>query len=222
MSNDDVTMSHDDISATTGDPFDGIDTASEITEQTGVVSEFTMEKEAANQVATGIEEAIKEDEVVTGEAGEKAASVKLSPEELKARAQKMAGQAKAVSSRVIESAKSYEQVRKRIYWAHMQICLCIVNSGLIDRSWRGSCFETELIPGINLCTHIISHTWFLPFCSTGASPRRQGEGQGPAGQGLRGRQGASMHISRRQGRRGRGCHRRHGGCQGVSEEIRWA
>ena len=115
MSNDDVTMSHDDISATTGDPFDGIDTASEITEQTGVVSEFTMEKEAANQVATGIEEAIKEDEVVTGEAGEKAASVKLSPEELKARAQQMAGQAKAVSSRVIESAKSYEQVRRCIY-----------------------------------------------------------------------------------------------------------
>ena len=113
MSNDDVTMSHDDISATTGDLFDGIDTASEITEQTGVVSEFTMEREAANQVATGVEE-IKEETMVGGEAGEKAASVKLSPEDLKARAQQMAGQAKAVSSRVIESAKSYEQVRSSL------------------------------------------------------------------------------------------------------------
>jgi len=108
MSNDEVTMSHDDISAATDDLFDGIDTASEITEQTGVVSEFTMEKEAANQVATGVEE-IKEETMVGGEAGEKAASAKLSPEDLKARAQQMAGQAKAVSSRVINSAKSYEQ-----------------------------------------------------------------------------------------------------------------
>ena len=137
MSNDDVTMSHDDISATTGDLFDGIDTASEITEQTGVVSEFTMEREAANQVATGVEE-IKEETMVGGEADEKAASVKLSPEDLKARAQQMAGQAKAVSSRVINSAKSYEQVRRRIYRAHM--CQC-VTSGLIDRSWRGSLFR---------------------------------------------------------------------------------
>ena len=166
MSNDEVTMSHDDIrshddiSATTGDPFDGIDTASEITEQTGVVSEFTMEKEAANQVATGVEE-IKEEAMVGGEAGEKAASVKLSPEDLKARAQQMAGQAKAVSSRVINSAKSYEQVRRRIYRAHILYVICYFG---IDRSFLERLFVPRLLPSI-LYADANSHTCFLPHFS---------------------------------------------------------
>ena len=142
MSNDEVTMSHDDISAATDDLFDGIDTASEITEQTGVVSEFTMEKEAANQVATGVEE-IKEETMVGSEAGEKAASVKLSPEDLKARAQQMAGQAKAVSSRVINSAKSYEQVRSSLPSTHVSMC----HFG-IDRSFLERFFVPRLIPSI--------------------------------------------------------------------------
>jgi hypothetical protein len=103
-------MSHDDATAASGDPFEGVDTASEITEQTGVVSEFTMEKEErANEPASGVEE-IKED--VADEAAE--ASVPPSggkQEQIKAKAQQIVGQARAVSSRAIESAKSYEQVR---------------------------------------------------------------------------------------------------------------
>ena len=153
MSNDEVTMSHDDISAATDDLFDGIDTASEITEQTGVVSEFTMEKEAANQVATGVEE-IKEETMVGGEAGEKAASAKLSPEDLKARAQQMAGQAKAVSSRVINSAKSYEQVRSSLPSTHVSMC-----HFWIDRSFLERFFVPRLIPSI-LYADVNSHNLF--------------------------------------------------------------
>ena len=110
-------MSHDDATAASGDPFDGVDTASEITEQTGMVSEFTMEREeraaaaSADKPATGIEE-IKED--IIDEAASVTPSVSTQQEKLKARAQQMAGQAKAVSSRAIESVKSYEQVR--IFW----------------------------------------------------------------------------------------------------------
>ena len=154
MSNDEVTMSHDDISAATDDLFDGIDTASEITEQTGVVSEFTMEKEAANQVATGVEE-IKEETMVGSEAGEKAASVKLSPEDLKARAQQMAGQAKAVSSRVINSAKSYEQVRSSLPSTHI-MSMCHFG---IDRSFLERFFVPRLIPSI-LYADVNSHNLF--------------------------------------------------------------
>ena len=65
---------------------------------------------------------------------------------------------------------------------------------------------------------ILTRVFYLTSRSIGASPRRQGEGQGPAGQGLRGRQGYGMHKSRCQDRRGRGYHRRRGGCQGVSRE----
>ena len=108
-------MSHDDATAASGDPFDGVDAASEITEQTGMVSEFTMEREeraaSADKPATGIEE-IKED--IIDEAASVTPSVSTQQEKLKARAQQMAGQAKAVSSRAIESVKSYEQVR--IFW----------------------------------------------------------------------------------------------------------
>mmetsp|Transcript_16823 Transcript_16823/g.48333 ORF Transcript_16823/g.48333 Transcript_16823/m.48333 type:complete len:151 (+) Transcript_16823:141-593(+) len=103
-------MSHDDATAASGDPFDGVDTASEITEQTGMVSEFTMEKEERAKVATGIEE-IKEDDLVDGggEAASVSPSVSTQQEKIKQKAQLMAGQAKAVSSRAIDSVKSYEQ-----------------------------------------------------------------------------------------------------------------
>ena len=120
-------MSHDDATAASGDPFDGVDTASEITEQTGMVSEFTMEREeraaaSADKPATGIEE-IKED--IIDEAASVTPSVSTQQEKLKARAQQMAGQAKAVSSRAIESVKSYEQVR--IFWNEIN---CIVRQTL--------------------------------------------------------------------------------------------
>ena len=79
-----------------------------------MVSEFAMERKeraAADKPATGIEE-IKED--IIDEAASVTPSVSTQQEKLKARAQQMAGQAKAVSSRAIESVKSYEQVR--IFW----------------------------------------------------------------------------------------------------------
>ena len=115
----DTIMSHDDATAASGDPFDGVDTASEITEQTGMVSEFTMEREeraaAGDKPATGIEE-IKEDIIDEAEAASVSPSVSTQQEKIKARAQQMVGQAKAMSSRAIESAKSYDQVSQHILW----------------------------------------------------------------------------------------------------------